>query len=87
MKIKAITLLIFAMFTSAVLVPAQATTPQKSLVIIDTGFDTSLPVISDAVIFEVCILSWSLCPNGRTFQEGPGSATLPAKCDGRKMRG
>ena len=31
------------MFTSAVLVPAQATTPQKSLVIIDTGFDTSLP--------------------------------------------
>ncbi len=66
------------MFTSAVLVPAQATTPQKSLVIIDTGFDTSLPVLSDAVIYEVCILSWSLCPNGRTFQEGPGSATLPA---------
>ena len=77
MKIKAITLLIFAMFTSAVLVPAQATTPQKSLVIIDTGFDTSLPLISDAVIYEVCMLSWSLCPNGRTFQEGPGSATLP----------
>ena len=78
MKIKAITLLIFAMFTSVVLVPAQATVPQKSLVIIDTGFDTSLPLISDAVIYEVCILSWSLCPNGRTFQEGPGSATLPA---------
>jgi hypothetical protein len=78
MKIKAITLLIFAMFTSVVLVPAQATTPQKSLVIIDTGFDTSLPVIRDAVIYEVCTLSWSLCPNGRTFQEGPGSATLPA---------
>jgi hypothetical protein len=78
MKIKAITLLIFAMFTSVVLVPAQATTPQKSLVIIDTGFDTSLPVISEAVIYEVCILSWSLCPNGRTFQEGPGSATLQA---------
>lgn len=65
------------MFTSVVLVPAQATTPQKSLVIIDTGFDTSLPLISDAVNYEVCILSWSLCPNGRTFQEGPGSATLP----------
>ena len=78
MKIKVITLLIFAIFTSAVLVPAQATTPQKSLVIIDTGFDTSLPVLSEAVIYEVCILSWSLCPNGRTFQEGPGSATLPA---------
>jgi hypothetical protein len=54
MKIKAISLLIFAMFTSSLLVPAQATTPQKSLVIIDTGFDTSLPVIKDAVILEVC---------------------------------
>ena len=78
MKIKAITLLIFSMLTSVALVPAQATTPQKSLVIIDTGFDTSLKSISDAVIYEVCILSWSLCPNGRTFQEGPGSATLLA---------
>jgi hypothetical protein len=78
MKVKATTLIIFSMFTSAVLAPAQATTPQKTLVIIDTGFDTSLPVIKDAVIYEVCILSWSLCPNGRTFQEGPGSATLPS---------
>ena len=78
MKIKAITLLILAMLTSAVLVPAQATTLQKSLVIIDTGFDTSLPLLNDAIIYEVCILSWSLCPNGRTFQEGPGSATLLA---------
>ena len=78
MKIKAITLLILAILTSAVLVPAQATTLQKSLVIVDTGFDTSLPLLNDAIIYEVCILSWSLCPNGRTFQEGPGSATLLA---------
>jgi hypothetical protein len=77
-KIKAITLLILAILTSAVLVPAQATTLQKSLVIVDTGFDTSLPLLNDAIIYEVCILSWSLCPNGRTFQEGPGSATLLA---------
>ncbi len=78
MKIKAITLLILAILTSAVLVPAQATTLQKSLVIVDTGFDTSLPLLNDAIIYEVCILSWSLCPNSRTFQEGPGSATLLA---------
>jgi hypothetical protein len=77
-KIKAITLLILAILTSAVLVPAQATTLQKSLVIVDTGFDTSLPLLNDAIIYEVCILSWSLCPNSRTFQEGPGSATLLA---------
>lgn len=78
MRIKAITLFILTVLSSDILVPAQAMTLQKSLVIIDTGFDTSLPAISEAVIYEVCILSSSLCPNGRTFQEGPGSATLPA---------
>ncbi len=66
-----------AALSTSFIVPAEGNAPQKTLVIIDTGFDTSLPVINDAVIYEVCILSWSLCPNGRTFQEGPGSATLP----------
>jgi len=78
MKSKAIIALFIAALSVNFVVPAEGNTPQKSLVIIDTGFDTSLPVIKDAVIYEVCILSWSLCPNGRTFQEGPGSATLPA---------
>jgi hypothetical protein len=77
MKSKALTLLLSALITSWALGPSQATTPQKSLVIIDTGFDTSIPAISQATIFESCILSWSLCPNGRTFQEGPGTASLP----------
>ena len=78
MKSKPIIALFIAALSASLVVPAEGNTPQKSLVIIDTGFDTSLPVIKDAVIYEVCILSWSLCPNGRTFQEGPGSATLPA---------
>jgi hypothetical protein len=78
MKSKVIIALFIAALSTSLIVPAEGNTPQKSLVIIDTGFDTSLPVIRDAVIYEVCILSWSLCPNGRTFQEGPGSATLPA---------
>jgi hypothetical protein len=78
MKSKAIVALFIAALSTSLVVPAEGNTPQKSLVIIDTGFDTALPVISEAVIFEVCILSFSLCPNGRTFQEGPGSATLPA---------
>lgn len=77
MKRKATILLFIAALSASFVAPAQGNTPQKTLVIIDTGFDTSLPVIKDAVIYEVCILSWSLCPNGRTFQEGPGSATLP----------
>jgi hypothetical protein len=76
-EITAVSIFIAALSASFV-VPAEGSTSQKSLVIIDTGFDTSLKSISEAVIFEVCILSWSLCPNGRTFQEGPGSATLLA---------
>ena len=50
--------------------------PQSNLVIIDTGFDTSIPVIRDATVLEVCILDWSMCPNGLSMQEGSGSATV-----------
>ncbi|CAN2189967.1 T7SS_mycosin, type VII secretion-associated serine protease mycosin [Candidatus Nanopelagicaceae bacterium] len=50
--------------------------PKTSLVIIDTGFDTSIPVIGDATIFEACILDWSMCPNGTSMQEGAGAATI-----------
>ena len=56
--------------------PAQAEVSPKALVIIDTGFDTTIPVIGGAVVQEVCILDWPLCPNGSYFQEGSGSASL-----------
>jgi hypothetical protein len=59
------------------LVPAQGDPIQKSLVIIDTGFDTSLPLIKDAIVFESCIMNWLGCPDGSSFQEGPGSSALP----------
>jgi len=57
--------------------PAEAAETEKSLAIIDTGFDTTIPIIGGAVIHEVCILDWYACPNGAGFQEGLGSATLP----------
>lgn len=56
--------------------PAESVQPQPNLVIIDTGFDTSIPVIHDSTVLEVCILDWSMCPNGTSTQEGPGSATI-----------
>lgn len=56
--------------------PAHGETTAKALVIIDTGFDTTLEPIRSAAIFESCILDWSMCPNSQTFQEGPGSATI-----------
>ena len=70
-------LILIAALTTGMLVPAQGDPLQKSLVIIDTGFDTSLPIIKDAVIFESCIMFWSACPNGTSFQEGPGASALP----------
>lgn len=77
MRSKPFFLILIAVFTAGVLVPAQGDPLQRSLVIIDTGFDTSLPVIKDAVIYESCIMFWSGCPNGTSFQEGPGSSALP----------
>lgn len=51
-------------------------TIEPTLVIVDTGIDPTLPIFQGRLIYEVCILDWYLCPNGRTFQEGLGSATL-----------
>ena len=77
MRSKGFFLLLVAVLSIGMLVPAQGDPLQKSLVIIDTGFDTSLPIIKDAVVFESCIMFWSGCPNGTSFQEGPGASALP----------
>jgi hypothetical protein len=62
--------------TLGVYTPAKAEPLPKSLVLIDTAFDTSIETISKSVIFESCIMDWSMCPNSRSFQEGPGSASI-----------
>jgi hypothetical protein len=62
--------------TLGVYTPANAEPVPKSLVLIDTGFDTSIETISKSVIFESCVMDWSMCPNSRTFQEGTGAATI-----------
>jgi hypothetical protein len=51
------------------------TTP--TLAILDTALDTSIPAIKEKLVYEVCILEWTTCPNGQSFMEGPGSSTLP----------
>jgi len=48
-----------------------------TLAILDTGLDTSVPSIKDKLVYEVCILEWTTCPNGQSFMEGPGSANIP----------
>jgi hypothetical protein len=47
------------------------------LVIIDTGIDSSMPIFTNHLVHEVCIMDWYTCPNGTNFQEGPGTATVP----------
>lgn len=48
--------------------------PEKSIVIVDTGIDMSIPQLSGSVIQEVC-----LALAGCKTVEGPGAATMPAK--------
>ena len=50
-----------------------------TLAILDTGLDTSVPSIKDKLVYEVCILEWTTCPNGQSFMEGPGSASIPSQ--------
>jgi hypothetical protein len=49
-----------------------------AIAILDTALDTSLPIFKDRVAYEVCILEWNSCPNGKNFMEGAGSSTLPS---------
>jgi len=50
-----------------------------ALAIIDTALDTSIPEFAGKIVYEVCFIEWSTCPNGKTFMEGPGSAGMPLK--------
>lgn len=68
---------IILVFGLTTLQPAQADIAQ-SIVIIDTAIDTSIPQLKQKVVQEVCIVGTGTCPNGKMFQEGPGSATLPS---------
>ena len=52
--------------------------PAPTLAILDTGIDTSLPIFKDRIVTEVCILDRNACPNGKTFMEGTGAATIPS---------
>jgi hypothetical protein len=49
-----------------------------SVAILDTGIDTSLPAFQGKIVQEVCILEWTTCPNGQSYMEGKGAASMPA---------
>ena len=66
---------IIAILSLVLLQPVHAE-PSKSIVIIDTAIDSSIPQLKAKIVQEVCILDRMTCPNGQKFQEGLGSATL-----------
>jgi len=49
-----------------------------AVAILDTAIDTSLSAFQGKIIQEVCILEWTTCPNGQSFMEGKGAASMPA---------
>jgi hypothetical protein len=49
-----------------------------AIAILDTAIDTSLPAFQGKIVQEVCILEWTTCPNGKSFMEGSGAASMPA---------
>lgn len=70
-----------------VITPVQAA-EQSTVAIIDVGFNASL--FPNNVVYEVCIVSTALCPNGQKIQEGTGAASvsanaLPAFAHGTQM--
>lgn len=67
-----------SVFSFVLIGTAKADNP-PSIAILDTGIDTSLPIFKDRIVYEVCILEWSTCPNGRSFMSGTGSAVLSKK--------
>ena len=67
---------LIAVFGLVLLQPAQAE-EKKSIVIIDTAVDTSLPELQGKIVHEVCLMEELRCPNKKSFMEGPGAATLP----------
>lgn len=71
--------LISTLVISPGLSPASASDLAPSVAILDTSVDSKIIEVEQNLLHEVCILEWSVCPNGRDFLEGPNSAYLPVK--------
>lgn len=79
MKTKLITALVALTLVIPTTVVAAAEPKPATIAIVDTAIDTSLPIFKDKIAYEVCLLDWPSCPNGTPYQEGTGSAVMPAK--------
>jgi Subtilase family len=70
-----VTALLVGVYGMVVAPAGTADTPPvipPSVAIIDSGINTAL--FAGSVVDEVCILEWSLCPNGKNVMDGVGAA-------------
>jgi len=51
---------------------------EPTIVVIDSGHDPANSFVAGNIVHEVCVISFNLCPNGKSFMEGPGTAAVPA---------
>jgi len=78
MKNKLITAVLTLSLLSPVVISQASGAEAPVLAILDTAIDTSVSTLQGKIVGEVCILEYALCPNGTNFQEGSGSASMPA---------
>jgi hypothetical protein len=76
-KNKIIVAAIASMLVAGLTGPVSAT-PQKTLVIIDSGINSQLDWVKNALVDEACFIEFGKCPNGQSSMTGPGAATLAA---------
>ena len=77
MKNKIIVAAIASTLVAGLAGPVSAT-PQKTLVIIDSGINSQLDWVKNALVDEACFIEFGKCPNGQASMTGPGAATLAA---------
>lgn len=75
--ITAISAVVLTLPITFITAEAKADIQTPAVAVLDTALDTSLPIFKDRIAYEVCILEWMSCPNGKRFMEGPGSSVLP----------
>ncbi len=57
--------------------PTSTPSSTPTIAVLDTAIDDSLPIFAGKIVDEVCIVDWTSCPNGKSFMEGSGAATMP----------
>lgn len=72
-----ITTLALSMPVAASAAIKNQTVATPTLAILDTALQADLPIFKDKIAYEVCILEYASCSNGKTFAEGPGAAGMP----------